>query len=85
MPKKRLRGRARLQPRQKAGKRFTQRRKRCRDEETSISPTGDTASPDIRYALPETAFRKAILDAIKRLNIKGISNVNVQPFRGKHT
>jgi hypothetical protein len=48
-------------------------------------PQSNIASLNIRYALPETAFRKAILDAIKRLNIKGISNVNVQPFRGKHT
>ena len=44
-------------------------------------PSSNLASLNIRYTLPEIAFEHAILDAIKKLQIKGISNVNVKRLR----
>jgi hypothetical protein len=41
-------------------------------------PKDNVASINIRYALPESAFEQLIRDAVRRLNLKGVSNVTVQ-------
>ena len=44
-------------------------------------PSSNIASINIRYALPPGELERAVLDAIKRLNIKGVTRLNVQPIR----
>ena len=33
------------------------------------------------YPLPQTAFEQAVLDALRKLNLEGVSKVNVQRIR----
>ena len=46
-------------------------------------PNSNIASINIRYALSEAAFEQAVLDALNRLKIGGI--VNVQRIRRERT
>ena len=46
-----------------------------------LSSSSNVASLNIRYPLPQTAFEQAVLDAIRKLNLKGVSKVNVQGIR----
>lgn len=44
-------------------------------------PSSNISSINIRYPLPQNAFEQAVLDAVKRLNIKGVSKLNVERIR----
>jgi hypothetical protein len=44
-------------------------------------PSSNVASINIRYALPQIAFEQAVLDAFRKLNLKGVPKVNVQRIR----
>jgi hypothetical protein len=47
-------------------------------------PKDNVASINIRYALTESAFEQLIRDAVNRLNLKGVSNINVQLRRERN-
>ncbi len=48
-------------------------------------PNSNIASINIRYELTEGDFQRVVLEALRRLKIKGVSNVNVQRLRRDRT
>lgn len=48
-------------------------------------PGSNIASINIRYPLSVVGFERAVLDAIKQLNIKGVTKVSVQPIRAERS
>jgi len=44
-------------------------------------PSSNIASINIRYALPPGELERVVLDALRKLNLKGVSKVNVQRIR----
>ena len=53
----------------------------ARDDSSFYLPNSKIASITIRYSLPQTAFEQAVLEALQRLRIEGVTKVNAQRLK----